>query len=231
MAGEGIDEDAPMPFEIRSTGQIQFYDPVVSKQVNFWVQTAHRDPTRADSIIAEIEELRRSRPHLDWQLAGAIRYVLSAVDRWDDLIAFQVKELDRYPEEVLEWISLANNYRIVMGDLEKAEETIRGALDLARAQNDMVRCALHDLARIFVERGDYAQLCVTLEEIMTTTPSPGDVGRERDFVDRLPSGAIPSELLARYNAFRPQRPSDRPKGKTKRKRTDGPKNKNENGRG
>lgn len=35
-----------------------------------------------------------------------------------------------------------------------------------------------------------------------------DIGRERDFVDRAPPGLIATDILARYNEFRPKRASD-----------------------
>jgi len=81
------------------------------------------------------------------------------------------------------------------------------ALVRARRTGFFRREALGVKARILLKLGLGNQLSQILEEIMSLEMKPGIPGvrRERDFVDRAPSGMIAEDVIARYNVFCPRR--------------------------
>ena len=95
-------------------------------------------------------------------------------------------------------------------DLEGALEAVDVALQRAYRTGFYRREALGNKARILLKLGRGEELSRVLEEIMSLKITKGipDIGRERDFVDRAPPGMIPPDILARYNEFRPKRPTD-----------------------
>jgi tetratricopeptide (TPR) repeat protein len=97
-----------------------------------------------------------------------------------------------------------------LGDPEGALESIEVALERAYRTGCYRREALANKARILLKLGRGEELSRVLEEIMSLKMTKGvrDIGRERDFVDRAPAGMIPADILARYNEFRPKKPTD-----------------------
>jgi hypothetical protein len=89
-------------------------------------------------------------------------------------------------------------------------KTIDVALERAYRTGFSRREALNNRARILLKLGRGEELSHVLEEIMSLEIKKGvpDIGRERDFIDRAPPGMIPADILARYNEFRPKRPTD-----------------------
>lgn len=88
---------------------------------------------------------------------------------------------------------------------QKALQTIELALQTAFRTKAFRRWALGVKARILSKLGRSAELGPILEQIMSLQKSfdDPDLGRERDFVDDAPPGAIPPDVLARYDAFCP----------------------------
>ena len=85
----------------------------------------------------------------------------------------------------------------------EALEIVERALGRARASGHFRRNALGVKARIAEKLRRYDLIAEVLREIMTIKfgESRVDVGVERDFVDRLPSGVIDAALLRRYDEF------------------------------
>lgn len=89
-------------------------------------------------------------------------------------------------------------------ELEDALEVVDSALERAKASEHFVRLALGVKARIAERLGRYDLVSDVLRAIMAmSTPGSSrvDVGVERDFFDRIPSGAVDVTLLHEYEAF------------------------------
>jgi len=126
-----------------------------------------------------------------------------AVDVIDEMIEFDADDV-RFP------IRRAFQYLYFIKDLDEALLSIDRALERAYRTGFFRREALGVKARILLKLGRSEDLTRVLEDIMSMKMIKGvaDVGRERDFVDRAPSGMIPEDILARYNEFCPKRPGD-----------------------
>jgi tetratricopeptide (TPR) repeat protein len=118
--------------------------------------------------------------------------------------------LRRYPDDVRSAISKANTFLNSLDEPEEALKWIDLALERAYRTKFFRREVLGDKARILLKLGRGDELSDVLEKIMSLQIIKGipDVGRERDFVDRAPSGLIRKDVLDRYNEFRPKRAGD-----------------------
>ena len=98
-------------------------------------------------------------------------------------------------------------FRQTLFPIRDLKDAIDVALVRARRTGFFRREALGVKARILLKLGLGNQLSQILEEIMSLEMKPGipDVRRERDFVDRAPSGMIAEDVIARYNVFCPRR--------------------------
>jgi tetratricopeptide (TPR) repeat protein len=110
---------------------------------------------------------------------------------------------ERNPVEPYPLISLAEQKLYYEEKPSEALEIVEKALNRARASGNFRRNALGVKARIAEKLQRYDLIADVLREIMTTKSgkSRADVGVERDFVDRLPTGAIDPTLLQQYDKF------------------------------
>jgi hypothetical protein len=109
----------------------------------------------------------------------------------------------RDPVEPYPLIELAEQKLYYEEKLDEALEIVEKAVERARASGNFRRNALGVKARIAEKLQRYDLIADVLREIMTIrfAESRVDVGVERDFVDRLPSGVIDKALLRRYDEF------------------------------
>ena len=99
------------------------------------------------------------------------------------------------PAEPIPLISLAEQRPYHEDNPEQALEDVNRAIVLAEASGNFRRHALNTRARILRKLEDYEALEKCLIAITETKLIAGqlDIGRERDFFDRLPQGAISHE--------------------------------------
>jgi hypothetical protein len=107
------------------------------------------------------------------------------------------------PAEPYPLVALAEQKLYYEQKLDEALEIVERAIERARSSGYFRRNALGVKARIAEKLQRYDLISDVLREIMTTkfTGSRVDVGVERDFVERLPTGVIDAELLAQYDKF------------------------------
>ena len=112
----------------------------------------------------------------------------------------------RYPHDLRFPIAKASLLLYSIKNPQRALECINEALPRAYRTGFFRREALGMKARILLELRDGAELSRVLEEIMSLKMIKGipDIGPERDFVDRAPTGLIPNDLIARYDLFCPR---------------------------
>lgn len=162
-------------------------------------------PTLADREIVDAIKRRMadsgeaSRRFLALILASELR----RQQRYRDAEAVLIDVSKQDPNEPYPLISLAEQKLYYEADPATALALIELALESARASGRYHRCALGVKARIAGKLRRYGLIEDALREIMTVafTGRLDDVGVERDFVDRLPIGAIDASLREQYDAF------------------------------
>jgi hypothetical protein len=110
-------------------------------------------------------------------------------------------ELDK--DDPMPLISLASQQLNLEGDSKRAHATIRNAIAVAERVGNFRRYALGVGARIALAMGDFQSLSECLLRIAETQVQSGerDIGKERDFFDRIPPGSVASDVLERYSAY------------------------------
>jgi tetratricopeptide (TPR) repeat protein len=184
---------------------IDFY-----KELHQWVYQMWKELPPVDAICNVAERMYKATGEERHLLAGELRNLLIINGDYQEALQVLDMMIEEYPDEVGPHISKASLYLYHFDDLEKALRCIDLALELASRTGHFRRHACGYKARILLELGRGQQLSDVLEEIMSLRIKKGvsDIGRERDFIDRAPPGVIREDVLARYNQFRPKRPTD-----------------------
>ena len=104
------------------------------------------------------------------------------------------------PDDALNWLSLAEHFHYIDGNLEDAARYADIALGKAMIEGNLVRQTLGARIRIALKRDDMKTVHASLETLVNQAPGKLDVALEDDFVSLIPSGGVPAELLARYQA-------------------------------
>jgi tetratricopeptide (TPR) repeat protein len=169
-----------------------------------WYEQLQR--TCADQEIVD-KILKRIEAEKDRETARSLAFILASEFRREeryreaDTILWDLSEQN--PAEPYPLIELAEQKLYDEQKLDEALEIVEKAVVRARASGNFRRNALGVKARIAEKLRRYDLIANVLREIMTIKISESrvDVGVERDFVDRLPSGVIDAELLQQYNKF------------------------------
>ncbi len=114
-----------------------------------------------------------------------------------------LEDCDREPKSPVFWSALANFYWSQQCDYRKARRAAVKAIRVAEEHDCLVVNSCNSLANIACDAQDYGTLSECLEAIMAYAPSPGarDTNYERNFLRRLPVGAIEAGLRTRYGMF------------------------------
>jgi tetratricopeptide (TPR) repeat protein len=147
---------------------------------------------RANPDAPEVDELYRSLSHQysfhgDFAAAEAISLQLA----------------DRHPDDPLPLNGVATNKIRYLNQPEEALEVINRALEVAHRTGELRRYTLGNKARIALDLKRYDIVDDVLKEIMELKIDPElpDIGRERDFFDRLPPDSIDPDVARRYNEY------------------------------
>lgn len=175
-----------------------------------WVYQIEREVPVGILIDVISARLRKADGRDHYDLALMLASYLRGPERDRQALGLLDELIDRYPDDVRAPMSKAVRLLWFLDDLEGALKAIDVALERASRTGFYRRDALNNKARILLKLGRGEELSRVLEEIMSLKITKGipDIGRERDFVDRAPPGMIPPGVLARYNEFRPKRPTD-----------------------
>lgn len=114
-----------------------------------------------------------------------------------------VRRVAENPGDIRPLISLASHYLHYGSESDKIWDTIQLALEAALSEGKFVREVLGMKARAAIKHNQLDQLSAAVQEIVSIgfSRSQVDIGVEHDFIDRAPSGALPSDLLAQYEAL------------------------------
>lgn len=123
--------------------------------------------------------------------------------RFDEVEALLRRCVELQPNDPYYRIRLAEHFHYYASDLKKALEAVNAAVEKAETNRMFVRQAHGTRIRIALDLKDYLTVEKSLEVLSSYSPSPGspDVAPEKDFLKRLPPGAVPDDLVARYKAI------------------------------
>ncbi len=122
---------------------------------------------------------------------------------FDKAVALLESEFTDIPDNGLTAITLAEDYFHHLERPEIALRKIETAIQITNRTGHFRRHALNVQARILRALDDYMKLEKCLQQIMATTVTEGqmDIGREGDFINNLPAGAISEDVLILYKKF------------------------------
>lgn len=175
---------------------------------NGFYQVKREVPTGILEIVSARLKTATSQDH--YPLSVMLEAFLWRAERNCEALEVLDAVIGRYPDDVRGPLNKAVRLLCLLDDLEGALKSLDVALERACGSGFYRREALNNKARIVLKFGRGEELSRLLEEIVSLKITKGipDIGRERDFVDRAPPGMIPPDILARYNEFRPKRPTD-----------------------
>jgi tetratricopeptide (TPR) repeat protein len=147
---------------------------------------------RSNPDAPEVDELYRCLADL---------YSLHGDDAASERIYLQLA--DKHPDDPLPLNTAAYRKSVNRGQSEAALELINRALEVAYRTGELRRFTLGNKARIALELRRYDVVESVLEEIMRLKidPEVGDIGRERDFFDRLPPDSIDPDVARQYEQY------------------------------
>lgn len=117
----------------------------------------------------------------------------------EDVIKKQIEIAAERPEA---WLQLAALYHGFLSNAPRALSTVNIAVEKAVQTGDFVRQAYAERIRIALTMQEFGIVENSLTALIGYRPKPGsiDVALESDFLQRIPSGAVSSELVERYRA-------------------------------
>jgi len=106
----------------------------------------------------------------------------------------------RHPRHPYPLIALAEHHHYFTRDLQKSKQLIAQALRKARTIREFVYHSLGIQARLAIETQDWKLLESSLHELTAYRHRTGnaDVFPEKDFLARIPPGAVSSEAITAY---------------------------------
>jgi tetratricopeptide (TPR) repeat protein len=169
-----------------------------------WYERLQR--TCADQEIVD-EIMRRMKTESDQETVRSLAFILASEfrqhGRYGEAENILLDLSEQNPNEPYPLIKLAEQKLYYEEMPNEALAIVEKALSRARASGNFRRNALGVKARIAEKLQRHDLIADVLREIMTikSGKSRADVGVERDFVDRLPTGAIDPTLLRQYDEF------------------------------
>jgi hypothetical protein len=170
------------------------------------LRTAHKKQPAAEippSVVLLREQLRKVTDERDVVVLATL---LGSEYSWfgmkQDEEELLLELVDRFPDEPLPLISLAEFLSHTDRRLSEARGVAEKAIARAREKDRFVRHAHQTLARIAKELGDFDALNRLLAFLVDFTPTPGreDVVCEDDFLKGLAPGSVNPDLEKRFRA-------------------------------
>jgi tetratricopeptide (TPR) repeat protein len=175
-------------------------------EVEYWYKNLRRTNHRAHGkIIKTIEDRIRANPDAP-EIDDLYRMLASEYSSLGDFAAAERIErrlADKHPDDPLPLNTLASNKCSLQDQPEEAMVLINRALEVARRTGEFRRYTLGNKARIALALERYDIVEAVLREIMQLKidPEVADIGRERDFFDRVPPGSIDPGVARQYDEY------------------------------
>jgi len=178
----------------------------VLSEVDYWYRKLTRTNRRAfDKNIRAIEDRIRANPDAP-EVDELYRCLSDQYSAHGDFAAAEAINLElakRHPDDPLPLNSVATNKLSFLNQPEEAMDVINRALEVAHRTGEFRRYTLGNKARIALGLKRYDIVEGVLKEIMELKIDPElpDIGRERDFFDRLPPDSIDPDTARQYNEY------------------------------
>jgi tetratricopeptide (TPR) repeat protein len=175
-------------------------------EVDDWYRKLRRTHGRAFSASNKaIEDRIRANPEAA-EVDDLYRYLSADYSAVGDHTAAEAIErllADKHPDDPGPLNSLAFNKCSLQHQPEEAMPIINRALEIAHRTGELRRYTLGQKARIALDLKRYDIVEGVLREIMQLKidPEVRDIGRERDFFDRLPPNSIDPDVARQYNEY------------------------------
>lgn len=159
------------------------------------LQAAHDDDERAFILSRIAGELQLELAKVPFDKTHQAKF--------DEVEALLRRCTEIQPDDPYYPIRLAEHYYYYASDLKKAFEAISAAVEKAEKSRMFVRQAHGTRIRIALDLKDYSKVEESLVVLSSYSPSPGspDVALERDFLKKIPPGAVRDDVVARYKAI------------------------------
>jgi len=178
----------------------------VLPEVDYWYRNLTRtNRTASDKNIKAIEERIRAKPDAP-EVDESYSYLSDQYSFHGDFATAETIKLqlaNRHPDNPLPLNTVAFNKLHFRDQPEEAMEVINRALEVAHRTGELRRYTLGNKARIALGLKRYDIVEDVLKEIMQLKIDPDvpDIGRERDFFDRLPPDSIDPDIARQYNEY------------------------------
>jgi tetratricopeptide (TPR) repeat protein len=123
--------------------------------------------------------------------------------KFDDAESAIRRCIELQPEDPYNWIMLAEYFHYYAIDLPKALEAINTAIEKAEAAKEFVRQAHGVRIRLSLDLKEYGSVEASLRALVKYRPSSvnPDVSLEKDFLERIPVGAVNGDLITQYTSL------------------------------
>jgi tetratricopeptide (TPR) repeat protein len=175
-------------------------------EVDYWYRKLYRTHRTAhDKTIKAIKDRICRKPDAA-EVDDLYRYLAGEYGMSGDYTAAEAIErrlAKKHPDDPLPLNSVAVNKCSYQRQPEEAMEVINHALEVAHRTGEFRRYTLGNKARIGLELKRYDIVEAVLKEIMQldVDPEVPDIGRERDFFDRIPPGSIDADVARQYDEY------------------------------
>lgn len=184
------------------------------EEISLWAGQAMRTGgdvklVHAIKALMQNESDEAARRELNFELARAYK----ALERYGDSKRIYLMLAHQTPDEPMPLIALAGQKLYWEDDPTAAMKVIDRALKAAFRSNNFRRLALGVKARIALKQKKFSVVEDVIRRLLELRHDKQGVdipGRERDFFDRLPAGAIDADLAREFDQYsRPARRSSR----------------------
>jgi tetratricopeptide (TPR) repeat protein len=181
-------------------------DRELLSEEEYWYQKLTRaNRTDYQKNIEAIEDRIRAKPDAPEtdRLYSYLADNYSLTGDHDTAVAIYLQLAERHPDDPLHLGSAAFTKGSLQGQHEAAMALIDRALEAAHRTGEFRRFTLGKKVRIALDLKRYDIVESVLKEIMQLKMDPDipDIGRERDFFDRLPPDSIDPDVARQYNEF------------------------------
>jgi tetratricopeptide (TPR) repeat protein len=178
----------------------------VLREVDYWYRKLYQtNRTAHHKTIKAIEDRIHAKPDAP-EVDDLYRVLASEYSALGNFAAAEMIErrlADKHPDDPLPLNTLASNKCSLQDQPEEAMELVNRALEVAHRTGEFRRYTLGNKARIALALKRYDIVESVLKDIMQLRidPEVPDIGRERDFFDRLPPYSIDAGIARQYNEY------------------------------
>ena len=175
---------------------------IIKKILNEYRKRVRSEPNEDHSnyIIKQIEQADSEEAIISLRIYLGGEY--NRIGQYEKAESLINEDINNNPDNPYPIISLAEHFHYSVVDHDKAKIYIRKAINSARKINEFLYLALGIQARLAIETEDWPLLENTLIQLTEYNHTPGnpDIYPEHDFITRIPTDKIRSEIIENYKS-------------------------------